>query len=268
MTTTYSRVAGMLEERRQELPAHVWAEIPVDLESVGKFWGVKKVVERPMDRPGFLYRIDGGGFIIFLNESDRGTRKRFTWAHELGHILMADHDSIGISCVKEGEIDRELERACDSIAAELLMPRESFGPLAESIGWQLAQVNNLANRFQVSLESAAIRMRDLISQPVVMSMWRAGKRHFSLLEYLRSHPNDAAIPLRPFINWKNNPDHFNPICEALYAPGVTSGVCRILVKRNHESKSRSYRWVPTKGLGIGQGMNRRVIAFHYLGEQS
>ena len=264
MTTIESRIARLMGELREELPADIWENPPVDLASIGNPWGVKKVVERPLDRPGFLYRIDGGGFIIFLNESDPATRQRFTWAHELGHILMAKDSSIGISCIREGEIDKELEDACNVIAAELLMPLESFESAAEATGWQLEGVEKLARQFNVSAESVAIRMHKLLGEPVMMSVWRASNKPFTLLDYRWSRPNNLARELSPNIQWKDNPENFIPIFEAFDSSSVTTGLCRLLVRRVPRSKSRSYQWVYTKGLGIGQGKNRGVIGFHYL----
>ena len=194
-------------------------------------------------------------------------RQRFTWAHELGHIVMANHESIGISRVNPGEVDRELERCCDAIAAELLMPSEQFCSAAAKVGWKLNGVSGLARQFQVSVESAAIRMQTLLNEPVVMSVWHASKRPIAVVDQRWARPNNPARELKPNMQWKNNPEVMKPIFEAWYSSNMATGHCRMLVKSSKDSTSRSYKWVPTEAFGIGQGKTRRVIGFHYLARQ-
>ncbi len=58
-------------------------------------------------------------WVICLNGSHPGSRRRFTLAHELGHIVLRHESSIGAD---EEERER-LEREADAFASELLMPQ-------------------------------------------------------------------------------------------------------------------------------------------------
>ncbi len=272
------------------MPERVWANPPVNLEEIGNAWGVKKVLRRPLETGGFhnqfgtrrgsgevagrrlcvsglLVDLDDEGFAVVLNENEPLVRQRFTWAHELGHIVMADHETIGISQVKPGEVDRELERCCDAIAAELLMPNEQFCSAAARVGWKLSEVGGLARQFQVSVESAAIRLQNLLDEPVVMSLWHASKRPMAVVDQRWARPNKMALELKPHMRWENNPEVMSPIFEGWHSSKVATGHCRMLVKSSKDSTSRSYKWVPTEAFGIGQGKTRRVIGFHYLARQ-
>ncbi len=85
-------------------------------------------------------------YSVHLSES----RRRFTIAHELGHALLEKADR---NC---GQSGNEIERLCDMVAAEILMPREVFldklGPTLS-----IARIFQLRNIFQVSLFALALR---------------------------------------------------------------------------------------------------------------
>jgi hypothetical protein len=264
MIKSAPKIAPRLNEWLRRVAPEIWSNPPIDLDKVSDFWGVSTVIKRPLDRPGLLHQMEDGRLIIVLNEDEPLVRQRFTWAHELGHIVMAGHDSVGISCIKTGEVDKELERCCDAIAAEILMPIGQFSPAASESGWELTAVNNLAKRFQVSLESAAIRMNHLRDEPIVMSVWYAGKQPLVALDHRWALPNNAAKELKPVIRRNNSPDAMKPILEAFHSSQLATGSCKLLVKSSQKSASRTFKWVPTDALGVGRGRTRKVLGYHYL----
>jgi hypothetical protein len=94
------------------------------------------------------------GFKIVYHSSLPHGRKRWTIAHELGHALF---ETTGKNPPRSG---REVERLCDMIATELLMPRACFGPcIRESVC--LDGVLRLARLFQTSVSATAIRCAEL-----------------------------------------------------------------------------------------------------------
>ena len=264
MIKSAPNIALRLNDWIQKAAPEIWENPPIDLDKVSDSWGISKVLKRPLDRPGLLHQMEDGRLIIVLNENEPLVRQRFTWAHELGHVVMANHDSVGISCIRTGEIDKELERCCDVIAAEILMPRAQFIASASAAEWELTEVNGLAKQFQVSLESAAIRTNHLRDEPIVMSMWYAGKQPLVALDHRWSLPNDAAKELKPVIRPNNNPDAIKPIWDAFHWSQLATGSCRLLVKSSQKSASRTFKWVPTDALGVGRGRTRKVIGYHYL----
>lgn len=104
-------------------------------------------------------RKDGDSFVIVHSASLSPGRRRFTIAHELGHAVF---ESTGPNCPRYG---RELERICDMLAAEFLMPRRVFsarlGPTLHP-----EQVFQLAREFETSIMASALRCNRLLGTSI------------------------------------------------------------------------------------------------------
>ena len=102
--------------------------------------------------------------LIFLNNADFKTAQIFTLAHELAHIFTGQQ---GLSRIKKLDAsDNHIEKLCDEIAAEFLVPRERFQE-----HWRAAQNRDdpyyfMAKQYKVSAIVIARRARDenIISQ--------------------------------------------------------------------------------------------------------
>jgi Zn-dependent peptidase ImmA (M78 family) len=86
--------------------------------------------------------------LIFINGADSKSAQMFTLAHELAHLWL------GQSGVSNPEVDaargQEVERWCNQVAAELLVPLQVFKAEVD-VGETLPQaVARLARRFKVS----------------------------------------------------------------------------------------------------------------------
>lgn len=147
---------------------------PVDVKALAQLKGAI-VVEEPLDQgdfSGFLYTKNGSPPIIGVNSGHAPTRKRFTIAHELGHLLL--HPKVGIhmdeaviqrrdAMTSEGTNSEEIE--ANRFAAELLMPQhflridlakvEKFHADDEEV------IADLARRYGVSGQAMAIRLNSL-----------------------------------------------------------------------------------------------------------
>jgi Zn-dependent peptidase ImmA (M78 family) len=97
---------------------------------------------------------DGATLQILYARDLSVSRRRFTIAHEIGHIALRR--------VAPGRVSpsNELERLCDIFATELLMPKPVFLRETEQ-DFHLSGLSNLAHRFRVSLTSTAIRLAEL-----------------------------------------------------------------------------------------------------------
>ena len=128
------------------------ATAPTDLFAIARKLNVT-VGERDIDYDGHLVET-ADGLRIEIASSASPTRKRFTFAHELGHAVFA---STGPRYPREGE---ELERLCDRLAVELLMPRGAFvAALKEPLTFDL--IRDVASLFGISITACAVRCAEL-----------------------------------------------------------------------------------------------------------
>lgn len=113
---------------------------------------------RPLDPTEFsgFSIADSVAPIILINTKDYPRRRNFTFAHELAHIWL------GQSAVDDNLEQRSellLERFCDQVAAELLLPQDEF--LQEWRGQPSEAAETVAKRFWVSVWVAARRAFEL-----------------------------------------------------------------------------------------------------------
>jgi hypothetical protein len=100
-------------------------------------------------------RRDGKAFKIIYSPTLSLARRRFTIAHELGHAIF---EMTGPRCPRSGN---DVERLCDMMATELLMPRGKF---LEAVGSDVTvqKILSVASLFQTSLATTAIRFAELL----------------------------------------------------------------------------------------------------------
>jgi Zn-dependent peptidase ImmA (M78 family) len=96
----------------------------------------------------------GDRAVIWLNDADGRRRKRFTLAHELGHLLL--HGEEGRGMFRDATFaGTKLEREANEFAAELLMPASilrKYGAMAEF------DLGRLAKALDVSEEALQVRL--------------------------------------------------------------------------------------------------------------
>jgi Zn-dependent peptidase ImmA (M78 family) len=120
--------------------------------------------------------------LIFINGADTKAAQMFTLAHELAHIWL------GQSAVSDAQAawlpEHEVERWCNQVAAELLVPltviREEYQPKTELC----VQVDRLAGRFKVSTLVILRRIHD-VGGLTRQQLWKAYEDE---LERLRAIP--------------------------------------------------------------------------------
>jgi Zn-dependent peptidase ImmA (M78 family) len=126
---------------------------PTDLEALKETLNISEFSAEDVPFSGELRR-QGKKLKVVYSIHLSENRRRFTIAHELGHALMK---KAGQNRVQEGT---EVERLCDMLATEILMPRNVF---EERIGIALTidRVFELRRIFQVSLIAIAHRCFEL-----------------------------------------------------------------------------------------------------------
>ena len=102
--------------------------------------------------PGELRKL-GADLVVYLVPNLPRTRKRFTLAHELGHAVF---ETTG----RRPKPSWELERLCDKLAAEFLMPRDVFVNHAGRRP-DLGRIRDLCKTFDTGLLSTLCRAGDV-----------------------------------------------------------------------------------------------------------
>ncbi len=206
----------------------------------------------------------GSGYKIILNPNQ--SRSSFSWAHELGHIITQSDPSVKSKFGVDQLSHRQLEKLCDRIAAEVLMPEEQFREYMEQQGLDLATVQKLASIFNSSVLSTAIRFTDFLPFPAVLSRWSASSNqvtHSWLHTNNRCRPNRYGLPKG--IRAKDVSES-GPL-QALKISGVVRTEEYLMCTQRSVGGERQ-RWMkfPTDSLAIGSRENRYVLSLSRVEE--
>jgi Zn-dependent peptidase ImmA (M78 family) len=151
--------------------------IPIDLNRVAKIAGAT-ITHDKLDAglSGFAYQKNGTR-LIAVNSDEGETRKRFTTAHELGHLFLHKNRSVSydqglmmlrVSHSSKGTDINEIE--ANRFAAELLMPEEEVRKDIAKLGSidlmsenpeTRKHIDKLAERYQVSPRAMSVRLATL-----------------------------------------------------------------------------------------------------------
>ena len=126
---------------------------PTDLATVAARAKVTQIIADDLPVSGELRR-EGRQLTIVYSNSLTETRRRFTIAHEFAHAVFEDTMA---RPVRTGE---ELERLCDMLASEILMPQDLFASLTSNEP-SLENLLELAQTFKTSLSATGIRYAKL-----------------------------------------------------------------------------------------------------------
>lgn len=110
---------------------------------------------------GWLATRDGNRFYVAINRRHSETRRRFTAAHELGHLFLHHRvlpANTYLSCTIRLDDDDLRERQANAFAAEFLMPRRLVYQMLDT-GHR--SVTSLAEVFWVSREAMHWRLETL-----------------------------------------------------------------------------------------------------------
>jgi IrrE N-terminal-like domain len=168
------------------------------LEAMALRLGVSRIIEERLPFDGGIFQLSGGELVIRLNADSPTTRRRFTLAHEIGHLLLGK-PGLRSSCGR----DQVLERKCDAIASELLMPSDEAMPFIGRLGKPSPEkLRVIASHFDVSLQAAAFRVhRDLglwrcfigcwQRHPIIKTEWFVGYSR----RWDRDQPDEHSLDL-------------------------------------------------------------------------
>lgn len=139
------------------------ADAPVDVRAVISSCNVRFTEESIPDALSGLVLVVEDTPVIAVRREDPARRKRFTAAHELGHVLLAHHDTFHVDLTAAEGVPPNFnwrhERSANEFAAALLMPaallRTDVSRMVQ------ASTHALAERFDVSEQAMSIRLTAL-----------------------------------------------------------------------------------------------------------
>ncbi len=170
-----------IREARQVLISAGVRKAPVDVYKLARAYAVVNEKEMPDSISGMLVPVAGGSskkhHVIVVNSKHADVRKRFTVAHELGHLLLHDyrapHADTGFKIrfranrEYEGSISEEIE--ANQFAAEILMPAAIILERIQGLDIEYvssdeenSDLDALAREFKVSKQALQIRLSAFI----------------------------------------------------------------------------------------------------------
>ena len=139
--------------------------VPVNIESIAKFLRAESVQRADISIAGMLLPTEDS-FKILVNRNEYELRQRFSCAHEIAHAIL--DPSLNPSMRQElRHNSSDLERHCDELAAQLLMPDPTFSKYAKSEAFSIPSVVNLSRTFETSIQATTIRTIDVIQEPCI-----------------------------------------------------------------------------------------------------
>ena len=144
---------------------------PTDLNALCDRLNVTAVVDDDSIPVVGELRRENGAFRILCSAGQSTTRRRFTIAHELGHVLFET------SGPRPPRVGADLERLCDMLAAEILMPKAIFEATLERSSIDGSVVRRLALTFQTSLTATVLRCAEL--RPISVAYIDRGRKRWS-----------------------------------------------------------------------------------------
>lgn len=148
--------------------------VPVDVFTLAREFGIDHVViVEGLIEDGRLEQRNGTVRVL-LSDRANTQRQRYTLAHELGHLLLADPDKDTIA--RRMRSDDDIERFCDAFAAALLQPRDVVLRRYSDAPRTLRTVRDLADRTHTSLAAATVRLREVLDWSPSLLHWKRTDR--------------------------------------------------------------------------------------------
>lgn len=113
------------------------------------------------------------GLVVTLRDSDSMVRRKFTAAHELGHVLCADF---------KWRVPEDEERWCDEFAGELLLPKRWLSAIFGRRPESLDTLNAIAARAQVSIPLSLVSAHQHLGWKAILLKFRFSRNEWRLWE--------------------------------------------------------------------------------------
>lgn len=174
---------------------------------VVKVFADVRVAELPLKVDGACLKRPKTRPIILINKKQIETRKLFTIAHELGHVLIPTHyGDILDESVDDGRFDYSpVEAQANRFASELLLPVEWCKQFVETTDEPGKLLTTISKRAKVSLACAAYRLPAILGTGYVFAELSTDNRVKAAIstEYGVSAPSRGSMVKEPEARYKS-----------------------------------------------------------------
>lgn len=180
--------------------AHVAAAPPIDVELVARRLGIANILDADLVEDGRLELRDGQHTILLRRRDVTPKRRRFTIAHELGHLALGVDLTTGIAHRNQSTDE---ERLCDEIAAALLIPEPWLRERFASRQRNLSTLRHIAHLSDTSLAASLVRCKEVLRWPESVIRWTNDGKKWryqggagippSIHPHVRSAPTTSAV---------------------------------------------------------------------------
>lgn len=153
----------VLRSSRHFLPCIENLPVPIDLNYLASSLGYI-IEEARIQQQGYITDTEDGKRLIRVRIDDPLRVKRFTIAHEIGHILLNIYEKKACRMVKKFRLHSysQEEKVADRLAAELLMPVSRFrSELSRYATPSFSVLGAMAGTFNVSLSTCLRRITEI-----------------------------------------------------------------------------------------------------------
>jgi Zn-dependent peptidase ImmA (M78 family) len=175
---------------------------PVNLTTVARTLNIRVVRKKIKDGILGACKAEGSHRLVVLSPDIGHTgRERFTFAHEIGHILMHH----GIHCCRKEDFywhrTMNHEQMANRFAASLLMPQKAIEPVLRKKSVTLGLAEDLSETYGVSTLSMALRLVGMATDPTALLYFENGKYKWML------YPKGRWVETRPSLHIDDLTDH-------------------------------------------------------------
>lgn len=251
-------VIRLIEDRGHDKPPFLSVEF-------ARLQGIERIVKEDLGKTSAILLKLHDGYVIKVNQNHNPARQNFSCAHEIGHLLFSELkleryiQSIEYRTFNpQGEQKaraKAREHLCDVAAAELLMPESVFSKYLSGFGVSINSIERLASVFEVSIQTAAIRIAEASVEPCLALLWQP---------WPRSKPKGLrlAVPRRSSRGKAN----YMPV----HALAKSDSTLYRAYEHDSPIKSRkkfkvdnTAKYFPMESKGFGHGKTRYVISLAF-----
>jgi len=129
-----------------------------------------RVIEKNIAMDGRL-EIEDNGYAIYVSKKQSEARKRFSIAHELGHILIIEglfHKPKLLKLLRYHNYWKRVEHLCDLAASEILLPTNHFIEQIKKFGLNSESIDRICKYYGTSRDSFFVKFTNVFKPSAIV----------------------------------------------------------------------------------------------------